>query len=578
MTNETIPGGCPANYTIVRHYVATDTCGQRVTFNQSVHVADRIPPWTNVTVPLCFYSETSLDYLVIRNLTVPNVFFPAGDACSSIRIRFDSCSSDQDSSMGSGCTFNASTDELFVSPRVDQSRPEGRLYTVRATIIDACGHSTPTFRQIFVPLNRTSITIRNLPFNPEECVPIRTPCPRGCDCQTVDHYCAEGQSDATLSYVSATSSASAGTTTITYKLNLGTTGRPNRVLLGLDLTHYEVVSVSPSANVTWGAQAGSYIEGISWNTASADQYSVTIKGILSTSSIQSSVINYQLGGYMSSQDGTPTACTYALNVSGPGRELSPSYDAVATNDVSGRVVISGFRFANDRSATIGVQDIAVALVSKSSGAVLRVALTDRNGQYSFHDIANSADTVLKLLPEALLRRVSRSSGNFLRVNKYDILGQDNVYGQPQSLSNPIFSLLLDDQQTPVYNRALAPNSFEGDSKPLSYWRYTIQRLGEDDAQYGNSLSSLESAADALIGCTASITSSDLLEANLRAAALNIAAGRGFFEPYKQLQTWYFREAAHVFCDNVSEAHSRQLALAFLVRINTATDIDRTLSY
>jgi len=573
MTNVTIPGGCPANYTIIRRYVATDNCGQKVTFNQTVHVADTIPPWTNETAPLCFYSETSLDYLIIRNLTVPNVFFPAGDACSSVRIRFDSCSSDQDNIMGSGCFFNASADELYVSPNVSQSRPEGRLYTVRATVIDACGHETPTSRQIFVPFNRTSITIRNLPFNPEECVPIRTPCPRGCECQTVDHYCNEGASDATLSFQGAQKNEAAGTTTFTYKLNIGSTGRPNRVLIGVDLTHYEVVSFSPSTNVTFGPQIGSYVQGIAWTGSSADTFSFTLQGKIESSSLISNV-PYQLGGYMSRQDGEPSACSLVFNITGPGRQISASYDSSSSNDVAGRVLISGFRFGSDLSSSIPVNDIAVALIDKASGAVLRVTLTDRLGAYAFHDIASSSSVALKLLPEAAWRPSLRSSGNFLRAHKYDILGHDNVYGDAHSLGDATFKLLLDETETPIYNRALAPNSFEGDSKPLSYWRYTVRRLGEPDAQYGGSLSAIESAADALIGCAASIHSSDALEANLRAAALNLAVGRGFFEPYKAVQSWYFAEAAHVFCDKVSSSADRALALRAVTLINDASDIDR----
>ena len=110
------------------------------------------------------------------------------------------------------------------------------------------------------------------------------------------------------------------------------------------------------------------------------------------------------------------------------------------------------------------------------------------------------------------------------------------------------------------------------------WKYTIQRLGESDPQYGGVLSALEAAADALIGagCHASIHSSDPLQANLRAAALNIAAGRGFFEPYKAVQSWYFQEARHIYCDGVVYANDRAEALRELMLINQADDIERVL--
>jgi len=478
--------------------------------------------------------------------------------------------------MGRGCFYNATTDELKVSPNVSQSRPEGRLYTVNATIIDACGHETKTYRQIFVPLNRASITLRGLPFNPEECVPIRVPCPRGCECQTVDHYCAEGMSDASLSFQGANQNSD-GTTTFTYRLNLGATGRPNRVLIGVDLTHYELVSVSPSTgNVTLGPQVGSFVQGIAWNGALADVFSFTLQGSIPSSSLQNNV-PYQLGGYMSRQDADPAPCSFVLNVTGPGKQIAPTYDASASNDVAGRVIVWGYRFGTDRTAQIPVQDIAVALIN-GAGAVLRTTLTDRNGQYSFHDIASFGSVQLKILPEAAWRPALRASANFLRAHQYDILGEDNIYGQPQPLTSPLFRLYVDETETPVFNRELAPNSFEGDSKPVSYWKYTIQRLGESDPQYGGVLSALEAAADALIGagCHASIHSSDPLQANLRAAALNIAAGRGFFEPYKAVQSWYFSEAAHIFCNRILNLGDRALALRAVTLINQADDIARVI--
>jgi len=87
------------------------------------------------------------------------------------------------------------------------------------------------------------------------------------------------------------------------------------------------------------------------------------------------------------------------------------------------------------------------------------------------------------------------------------------------------------------------------------------------------LSQLNTLADSMIGCSTSFSASltDDLKNNLRAAALNIAAGRGFFEPYNLVQHWYLKFAAHVFCSNSNNAEDLALALRFVRAINNAAD-------
>jgi len=214
-------------------------------------------------------------------------------------------------------------------------------------------------------------------------------------------------------------------------------------------------------------------------------------------------------------------------------------------------------------------------MDNSTGAVLRVTLTDRNGVYAFHDLSSTGASIrLKVLAAGVLTPASRASGNFLRAHKYDILGEDNIYGQSHALSNPLFTFLLDDTQTPIYNRVLADNSFEGTSWSVAHWSYLLSHIGEVDAVYASTLSAYQGMAQQLLSpCSASIHSADAFESNLAAASLNIVSGRGFFAPYKLLQSWYFSEAQYVFCSSIQDSATRSRALRFLQLINSATNID-----
>jgi len=578
LTTTRIQGQCIANFTVVRTYVATDECGLTTVFNQTVTVSETIPPYTNVTIPLCFYSTTTLDRLVIRNLTVPNVFFPAGDLCTPVHIIFVSCVSDQDSTMGSGCTYYANNDTLYVSP-VTNGSEAGRLYTVNALVVDECGLSVPTSRQILVPYNRSSIALRGLPLSAEECVPIVPVCPQNCACQTVDHDCAASSSyGASLSLSAATPDNTAGTTTFTYTLSLGSSGAmPNRVVIGIDLTQYQLLSFSPTGNMTFGPQPGTFVKGIAWNNPSSTTFTFTINGAIPTSSLVSANVPYVLGGLMA-QDAVPVACSGVLYIQGPSRNLSPApaYRSGATS-LTGFVYIDGARFGTDRTARIPVNDVAVAL-ENSLGQIVALTLTGSTGAYTFSNLPSSTTNyTLNLLQYGILQPALRSSGNFLRSTKYDILDINPITGPPQPLSSTTFYLLLDDQQQPVYNRPLGYNSFEGDSQPLSWWQYETSGLGElPDYLSQTTLNSWTSSAQSFFAsasCSASLTSSNALAANLYTAELNNVAGYGFFEPYRQVQNWMILYAQHVYCAGITSSTDQTIALRFMEEVNNASDMN-----
>jgi len=196
--------------------------------------------------------------------------------------------------------------------------------------------------------------------------------------------------------------------------------------------------------------------------------------------------------------------------------------------------------------------------------------TDAQGRYSFHDISNQADYELMLAEDGLLEdSQKRIAGWFLRVGQYAQYNQHLRLGAAHSLANANFQLLIDNEATPFYNRPNVAPAFEGNGKPLAYWKFQSSGTGKQDI---SNLADLEARADALIGCPTSFAGDELAQ-NLRAAALNAAAGRGFFEPYDLVQTWYLKFAAHVHCSNISSADDRALALRFAEAINDADDMD-----
>jgi len=284
-----------------------------------------------------------------------------------------------------------------------------------------------------------------------------------------------------------------------------------------------------------------------------------------------------LGGMAPRQDSLPMSCSAVGYLRGPSRGLSPTYSGIT---LSGRVVISGARFGSSRSALIPAHDVPVALMD-TQGRMIGVTLTDLNGAYTFRGLAANAVAMnqLALLQDAILRPALRTSGSFLRTNKYDIFGENQVTGVPHNLSNPIFQMLLDDQQQPLYNRLLTFNSFEGDAFPVNWWRFELQGYGElyDDLAQSQ-LNGWRTAAAALLPCTVNLYSSNTLESNLAAAALNHVSGRGIFAPYLEVQKWYIGFASHVFCNRVSNTADINLATRFVDAINTADDIAGVVSF
>jgi hypothetical protein len=314
-----------------------------------------------------------------------------------------------------------------------------------------------------------------------------------------------------------------------------------------------------------GSPAGSFVSGIYWDNDNSLSYEFVLRGIVSGGGQMAS----QLGGYQPEADSLPSICGAVAYIEGPSG--AASYDASASNDYQGFVYIEGVRFGNDRGLNYPLSDVILALVHKASNQIVQYAKTDSNGRYTFHDVASPSDYQIELVKTGLLDyQLKRTSGRFLRVGQFSVFGGDLQLGLPHSLSDLNFRLLIDDQAVPFYNRPNVAPSFEGNSKPLSFWWY--QATSGADVP---NMAQLSAMADALIGCSTSFSSSltDDLQNNLRAAALNVASGRGFFEPYNLVQTWYLKFAARTFCTSNANAADNELALRFVRAINNAGDMD-----
>jgi len=283
------------------------------------------------------------------------------------------------------------------------------------------------------------------------------------------------------------------------------------------------------------------------------------------------------GGAMSSWDSRPQPCTSPFSLAGP--TAAPSYVNAAPS-AQGVVTISGARFGVDRSFNYPLPNILVGLFNATSNLFQRVTLTDSNGHYAFHDVSNPTALQTVLIEDAFLRQTTRSSANFLR-STVDIEFGVPQYGSPQNIpSNGVsnFALLIDNEQTPSYNRPLNATGFEGDCKPIAFWQFQTTGSNRKTNYPASVLAAIKTSASQLVsagsGCTADISSSDALQQNLAAASLNLAAGKGIFEPYNVLQWWYFNFGRHVFCDITPSSVDYNMAVQFLSAINSATDLDR----
>ncbi|MFM1931968.1 MAG: hypothetical protein RL226_1271, partial [Bacteroidota bacterium] len=76
---ETIPGSCPQEYTIVRTYTATDNCGNSTTTTQTIQVVDTTAP---------IFSSVPMSMEISCDEELPTTMATASDNCGAVSIEF----------------------------------------------------------------------------------------------------------------------------------------------------------------------------------------------------------------------------------------------------------------------------------------------------------------------------------------------------------------------------------------------------------------------------------------------------------------------------------------------------------
>jgi hypothetical protein len=270
------------------------------------------------------------------------------------------------------------------------------------------------------------------------------------------------------------------------------------------------------------------------------------------------------------------------NVRGPSEQSSNAPAGPAARDVSGAVFINGAINGVIRNMSHGIPDVAVFVVDLSSSnprAAVRAVLTDSEGGFSFHNLPTNGNFAFHLSASDGFLNVFnsqpaawRSSASFL-VSPTASLDPVDVWGVPQI--SEFFSLLLNDDAKPVYRSNPNPTRFQGNAKITAWWEYQYavtythkaEGWSEIDLAYyfprsTDLASHLSTATDALhpFGTTE-------LARELRAAALNTAAGKGIFEPYEKLQFEIVKYGSYV--GDHSNPTDLAIALRLLKLVNTA---------
>jgi len=81
--------------------------------------------------------------------TASDIFFQVGDNCGSATVTLDGCDSASD--FTGSCSYDATSDKLYVQASRTNTEVAGRFYTVYGTATDECGNSAPISRQVWVP-------------------------------------------------------------------------------------------------------------------------------------------------------------------------------------------------------------------------------------------------------------------------------------------------------------------------------------------------------------------------------------------------------------------------------------------
>lgn len=574
--NATEPSSaCDANYRVTYFWRAEDDCGNSVAHNQTVVTADTVPPVPGQNPPLCFLPVAHAPYHAVRNATVPGAFFEVSDACTAVSITVDSCASAQDShfdGLVSGvpsagftedCYYDAGDDTLYFRIRFDWREDDGRVFVVNGTAADECANTAPLQRSIWLPRDADS---RVDGFDFGACAEVPIECGDECPCGYNDYECAASELDMSLTFhnVPDSGGGAAADATSTFHYLTGGAITPNRVVVGVDLTRVQVVSVEPDSGVQLGEQPDTYLSGISWRAGAGagTGFSFTVSG--SASATQPVLGQLLLG----TGEGTVDApCSHPFEVVGPGAVAH----ADGAAEVAGSVLVAGFTAGG--SAAIPLAGAIVAL-SPGGGAPRHLTMTGADGRYRFVVPALGPDAAVSLEADGSLRRPShgRTSARFLRAASGAT--DASPYGAPLAVPGAgaayDFSLALDERADAVYQTASTGHSFKGRPRSPAWWSYNAGAAKSD--AYGaasvpapETVSACDAAAALLDDCLA-LTPQEMLSSaaddglrDLAAAALNHASNRGVFEPYRDAERLIVLAARSALCRPEGERNASEVA-------------------
>jgi hypothetical protein len=253
---------------------------------------------------------------------------------------------------------------------------------------------------------------------------------------------------------------------------------------------------------------------------------------------------------------------------------------------SGHVYVIGALAAGAdiRNATYPLKDVVVLLlhIDGNTETVLASVMTNQLGEYQFQGWDNSENKLHVVLSttDGFLRG-GRSSSQFLTPTTVNVASPWK-WGPPQAAvpSNGDFGLLINGAAKPTYNRPLAAEGFQGNSHPESYWRHQYASYNSKPEFSSAQLDAWRLLADELAGCVSTANGGGFASgqgqfpSRLRAAALNLASGRGPFEPYDEAGRIMLAIANHMCRLSLPLNDADQIeASKFVDLINAADDIE-----
>ena len=454
----------------------------QVSHQQSVHFQDTQPPVVQALQSMCFLPFTFLTDFTISNVTdLVHGIFNVSDACSTVTISLTGCTSNLDThfslvantqGFNSDCIYYSTNDQLLLKGRLDWLFPGGRIFTISGVATDACGHTTPVSRNIWVPIDRNSLQYVPFSYNMDQCQLVRTACEANCPCEYRARQCEVFIDSNSLDFVSSSYDATSVTTAFNYIALFNGNSIPARFTIGIDLTKASLVNTAPSVPFHVGFEDDSIVSG---TTFSVDpklvvnnkyQVSFTLNGKYN---LADGALSYLFFAINELDYSSPDTCSPISCVRGPVLQAQTPTSSAVSSFVYGNVFLVDIKNGQDRSAQISVREVAVGLYKSVN--VVAMTLTDGTGAYLFNNLpVNLAIYSMGLIDQGALR----FGAGYNRMGAQFMATANNA---PQAISdngtNNNLQVLLADDAIPQYLSPRIDNSFKSMAEATSFWQYNV---------------------------------------------------------------------------------------------------------